>query len=104
MKTLMLILPLILMAFISNVTAKDVNSAEKERLYEACRVALEAKLEPYRQQRIDECVKTKEKKDRASCERYYKDYAKRDVIRNQLFLNIPACVEADSYGKSANKR
>jgi len=54
-----------------------------------------AKLAPLRQKRIDECVENKEKKDRASCERYYKDYAVREVIQTRMYREIPECAEYD---------
>jgi len=83
------------------ITNKEVTKQstrnEKKRLDDACQVAIQAKLSPIRQQRIDECVKTKEKGDKAACESFYRDYGERSGNQQQLFPEIPECAKAYNY-------
>ena len=116
-----LILPVTLCILVSNTCfAKEDRSTKRAELDAACEVAREQKLAPLRQQYIDECVE-KQKKDRAECERFYKDYDGRRISRNYdgkhgnrlyggrqenrapLFYDLPECVEAFEYRTSYRK-
>ena len=99
MKMFIYVFPLACLFFLSNAAAIGKEDATVEKLLEACKTKVYAKLAPHRQNRIDECVEEKEKKDRASCERYYKDYAVRDVIRNNMYRGVPECVEYEKRKK-----
>jgi len=88
------------MFFLSNAAAIGKDDPAREKLLETCKAKVDARLAPQRQKRIDECVEDKEKKDRAACERYYKDYAVREVIRTRMYREVPECAELDKYDKS----
>jgi hypothetical protein len=90
----------ILALSMSTVAVGDKDRAPKQKnLDEACEVAREKKLAPLRQQNIETCVE-KQKKERAYCERFYRDYGARSGNRPPLFTDIPECVEAFEYRKS----
>jgi len=94
MKTLAYTLPWILMFSLTNAVAGNQRSLDQ-----ACQAARASKLAPMRQQLVDECTEKKEKKDRASCERYYRDYGERSGTRAALFYDLPECVEAHNSKK-----
>ena len=99
MKMLIYVFPLACMFFLSNAAAMGKDDAAVEKLLAACKAKVNAKIAPHRQNRINECVEAKEKKDRASCEHYYKDYAVRDVIRNNMYRDVPECAEYEKLKK-----
>ena len=101
MKSLMLAFSWLLILFLSDAAAMGKEDAATEKLLATCKAKVETKLAPKRQNRIDECVENKEKKDRASCERYYKDYAVREIIRTQMYREVSECVEYEKQKKSA---
>ena len=68
--------------------------ADQKSINATCQAAREAKLAPLRQQRVEECVRKKEKKDRASCEQYNRDYGERSGTRAGLFYDLPECANA----------
>ncbi len=90
-----LILPLILcLGLPSGVLAEDAREAEQARLDAACEAAREKKLAPERARYIEECVKEKQRPDRAACERFYADYGNQSGNRAPLYMDLPECVEA----------
>ena len=86
-----------------NLYAVEGKGETNKSLMAKCEAAVQERLEPMRNKRIDECVAKKEKKDRAACERYYKDFAHREVSRLQLYREVPECVEAEK-AKEAKKK
>lgn len=96
-----IIAPFIFMVSLSNVTADEKDRVTKQKeLDTACEVARERKLMPLRQQYIEECVRKKQKKGRAECERFYSDFGAKSGKRAPLFYDLPECVEAFEYRKT----
>ncbi|PLX57335.1 MAG: hypothetical protein C0629_02950 [Chromatiales bacterium] len=90
--------------FGSIAAAEDASlSALKQR----CEAAREAKIAPLRAAAIDECV-TKQKKDRASCERFYRDYGNggrtaAGAAKQRMFNDLPECLELYEAEKNRTK-
>lgn len=104
MKTRTIIFLLVLTPLTSNtVLATEDRKAKQAELDEACEVAREQKLAPMRLQYIEECQE-KERRDKAYCERFYKDYGAQSGNRAPLFYDLPECVEAFDYKKSNRRR
>lgn len=100
MKFLASVSSCILALLIPSVVADEADRVRKQQqLDEACEVARENKLQPLRQQYVQECVE-KSYRDKAHCERFYSDYGARTGNRAPLFYDLPECMEAFRYRKS----
>ena len=86
--------------FAPGLYADKGKGESNKSLMAKCEAAVQERLAPRRNKRIDECVANKEKKDRAACERYYKDYAHKEVAQLQLYREVPECVEAEKAKKA----
>ena len=75
--------------------------AKQAELDAACEVARQKKLILARAELIEECVETKQRADRATCERFYADYGESSA-NNQvpLFYDLPECEKANEYRRS----
>lgn len=100
MSKYMLILLSALLVVLPNTDAAERNDGTKQQLMAKCKAAVNEKMAPARQKRIDECVEKKHKKDRAACEHYYRDYAHKEIAQLELYRDVPECVEAENYIKS----
>jgi len=75
-------------------------AATQAQLDAACESARESKLAPMRADFVKECVKTKERPDKSSCERFYADFGAGNATRGPLFYDLPECVKAESFRTS----
>ncbi|MEJ2534350.1 MAG: hypothetical protein P8008_02490 [Gammaproteobacteria bacterium] len=75
-------------------------SDRQAELDAACEAARQKKLAPERERLIEECVREKQRPDRAACERFLADYGNRSGNRPALYYDLPECVEAFEYQKS----
>lgn len=89
---------IILLAFFVASIAADT-SAQQAALDAACEQARERRLAPEREMYVEECVAKKQKKDRASCERFYSDHGAQAGNRAPLYYDLPECVEAFEFRK-----
>lgn len=83
--------------------AADAEEARKARQAEmdaACEAARHKKLVEARAEYVEECVRKRQRPDRASCERIYADYGERSGNRAPLFYDLPECVAAHDYRRS----
>ena len=92
-----LVVVAIMLAGCGSVMAADKQDAEQARLDQACEVAREKKLAPERKALIESCTTTKERPDRASCERFYADYGNQAGRRAPLYMDLPECVKAFDF-------
>ena len=93
----------VLIAFVALATAAVADDARDEQQAELdaqCAAARESKLAPERQAAIDECVRDEQKQDRATCERFYRDYGERTGHRPALYYDLPECVAATQFRQS----
>jgi len=93
-----------LLFFASVAVAED---ASLTSLKKRCEAAREAKIAPLRAAAIEECV-NKEKKDRASCERFYSDYGNGGrtaggAAKQRMFNELPECLELYEAEKNRSK-
>jgi len=97
MKKLAIALPCILMLWLSDGAAGEIDRVTKQKeLDKACELARERKLAPLRQRYTEECVE-QQKQDRAYCERFYSDYGAQSGNRAPLFYDLPECVTAFEF-------
>ncbi len=66
----------------------------------ACEVARQKKLVLVRAELIEECVETKQLRDRATCERFYVDYGESSANQAPLYYDLPECEKAHEYRRS----
>ncbi len=88
----------------SGAIAEDASLAS---LKQRCEAARAAKIAPLRAAAIEDCV-NKEKKDRASCERFYSDYGNggrtaAGAARQRMFNDLPECLELYEAEKNRTK-
>lgn len=86
-------------AELSGETAEERKKKQAE-MDAACEAARQKELAFTRARLVDECVEKKQRYDRASCERFYKDYGERSGRIAPLFYDLPECVKAHEYRTS----
>ncbi len=74
--------------------------AKQAELDAACEAARQKTLVLVRAELIEECVKTKQMHDRATCERFYADYGESAANQAPLFYDLPECEQAHEYRRS----
>jgi hypothetical protein len=93
-----------LLATTPAAAAKDQWSADRQaELDAACEAARQEKLAPERERLIEECVKEKQRPDRAACERFLADYGNRAGNRPALYYDLPECVAAFDYEQTRDR-
>ena len=103
MKNAYLLLVISTMMAFATVQAVESEADRKARQAEldaACETVRQKNLAPLRRDLIDECVKKKQRSDRAACERLYADYGERTGSQDPLFYDLPECVKAFQYQRS----
>lgn len=83
------------------------NEADIRELQEKCNQARQELIEPFRQEKIEECI-TKGEKSSEECERFYRDYGEGGVgalgaRQHPEFNQIQECVEAREAEAKARK-
>jgi len=102
MKNIQILMSIVLMLLLASpALAKESREDKQARLDGACEVARQKKLAPMRKKFVEECVANKEKPNREDCERFYADYGARMGGRAPLFYDLPECVTAFEYQRSA---
>jgi hypothetical protein len=79
---------------------RKAREATQAELDATCEVTRQEKIGHARAEYIEECVETKQRADRASCERFYADYGNASANRAPLFYDIPECIEAHDFRRS----
>jgi hypothetical protein len=77
--------------------ADDAHEAKQDELDAQCEAAREAEIAPERAAAVEDCVRDKQKEDRAACERFYRDYGERSGHRPALYYDLPECVAAMQF-------
>jgi hypothetical protein len=85
--------------FMADAFAQD-RAAKQAELDAACEAARQTKLVQVRAELIEECVETKQLRDRPTCERFYADYGESSANQAPLFYDLPECEEAHRYRRS----
>ena len=93
----------LLMLLASNLQADSDREQKQAELDAACETARQKALAPLRAQKVEQCVRDKEKPDQAACEQYYRDYGARAGGRAALFYDLPECETAFEYQKSVRQ-
>ena len=100
-------LPFLLLALALTIfSAAEVMASDAERqkqqaaLDAACEAARKRKIAIERPKAIEQCVKKKERPDRASCERFYADFGQRSGNRPAMYYDLPECEEAHAFRNS----
>ena len=88
----------------SDLMANRDREQKQAELDAICEEARQEKLAPMRDQLVDECVENGDRRDRASCERFYADYGAQAGQRAPLFFDLPECVEAFEFQNSQRRR
>ena len=78
----------------------EEREAKQAELDAACEAARQTKLVLARAKYVDECVETKMRADRESCERFYADYGESSANQAPLFYDLPECEIAHEYRNS----
>ena len=65
-----------------------------------CEAARQLALAPEHDELVAQCVEKKQKDDRESCERFYRDYGERSGHASALYYNLKECVTALEYRQS----
>ena len=78
----------------------DEQGAKQAELDAACEAARQVKLVQVRAELVEECVETKQLRDRPTCERFYVDYGESSANQAPLFYDLPECEEAHEYRRS----
>ena len=94
------LLLVVLSMVVSVALLADDRDAKQAELDAACEVARQEKLVLVRAELIEECVRTKQLADRATCERFYVDYGESAANQAPLFYDLPECEEAHAYRRS----
>ena len=76
---------------------RESNQAELDA---ACEVARQKKLVLVRAELIEDCVESKELRDRATCERFYADYGESSANQAPLFYDLAECEKAHEFRRS----
>jgi len=98
---LFLLLTLMLTITVSSQAGTTkVREAKQAELDATCEMVRQEKIGHARAEYIEECVETKQRADRASCERFYADYGNASANRAPLFYDIPECIEAHDFRRS----
>ena len=79
------------------------SEARQAELDAACEAARQERLEPERERLVEECVREKQRPDRAACERFLADYGNRAGNRPALYYDLPQCVEAFDYQETRGR-
>ncbi len=97
-----LVLVLSTAAFAAGLTGETEKEREKRQaeLDTECELARQKELVVVRAQLVEECVEKTRRPDRASCERFYKDYGERSANVVPLFYDLPECIKAHEYRTS----
>ena len=95
---------IILMFPIASTGSDSDRRARQEMLDAQCETAREQKLAPERANFIETCVEEKQRRDRAACERFYRDHGAQSGDRAPLYYDLPECVEAFEFRKSYRQR
>ena len=106
MKSFVITLILLTATSLSYASAYDEESKRLKALDDKCIQVRTEKLKPVQQEKIELCVKN-DKRDRAYCERYFKDYGWGSATalgRNpRLYDQIPECIEAFNARKNRKR-
>jgi len=86
-------------AGLAQKSAKE-REAKRAELDAACEVARQEKLTLVKAQYVEECMVTKQRPDRAACERFYADYGESSANQAPLFYDLPQCEKAHEYRRS----
>ncbi len=84
------------------VYAEDFDEAQA-RLDAECEAAREKKLAPERERHIEECVETRQRRDRESCESFFADWGNQAGRRAPLYMDLPEYVKAFEHRRSAGR-
>lgn len=103
MRTRTLLLTIILLSAPAVATAESWSQERQAKLDDACEAARQKKLAPEREKLIEECVREKQRPDRAACERFLADYGNRAGNRPALYYDLPECVEAFEYQETRKR-
>jgi len=81
-------------------TTKKAREAKQAELDATCEMVRQEKIDHARAEYIEECVETKQRADRTSCEHFYADYGNASANRAPIFYDITECIEAHDFRKS----
>ncbi len=95
---------LLTLVLLASAAAAETFDQKQARLDAECEAAREAKLAPERERLVEECVETKQRRDRAACERFYADYGNQTGNRAPLHMDLPECVKAFEHRQSRGTR
>jgi hypothetical protein len=75
--------------------AAEINRAQAEELLQQCQAQRQENIAPLRQEAIEDCV-TRQRRDRAYCERFNQNYGERSPTgtRMGMFWDLPVCMQA----------
>ena len=105
MKTLLAPVIMITLMFpVAGMGSDGDRQARQEMLDAQCEAARELKLAPERANFIETCVEERQRRDRAACERFYRDYGAQSGDRAPLYYDLPECVEAFEFRSSYRQR
>jgi hypothetical protein len=82
-------------------TATNITRQGAEALMSECETERQKNITPLKEEAIDDCI-NKQGKDKAHCDRFYRNFGERTVggTRRGLFWELPVCqraVEAQKY-------
>ena len=86
--------------FSFDLAASQSREEKQAELDATCEAAREKRLAPMREQLVEECIREKQRDDRAACEQFHSDFGGQSGRRAPLFYDLPECVEAFDYQQS----
>jgi hypothetical protein len=97
---LLLVTAMILQMLCFDLAASQSREEKQAELDATCEAAREKRLAPMREQLVEECIREKQRDDRAACEQFHSDFGGQSGRRAPLFYDLPECVEAFDYQQS----
>ena len=79
----------------SAACSAEITRSQAEELLQQCQAQRQENIAPLKQEAIEDCV-TRQRRDRAYCERFNQNYGERTVTGAQrgMFWDLPVCMQA----------